>query len=112
MSYFVCRIAYCVSRGDWFRISYCVPARWVIGRSGDFGEGRIGFVWVRFGFVFPERGGVVYCHNPLLNRSLSSFLAFRKLGLFGFELGLFWVCFFESGGVVYFGNPLWQKRLH
>jgi len=85
---------------------------WVIGRNGGFGVGEIGFelgsFWVRLHQV-PTR---VYFHNPFSNRSLSSFLAFRRLGSFGFELGLFWVCFLESGGVVYFHNPLWQRRLH
>ena len=85
------------------KIAYC--GGWVIGRNGDFGGGEIGF-------VFPEAGGVVYCHNPLSNRSLSSFLAFRKLGLFGFELGLFWVCFLELGGVVYYRKCFWNKGLH
>ena len=55
--------------------------------------GLFGFVLGSFWVRFWECGGVVYCRNPLSNRSLSSFLAFRKLGLFGFELGLFWVRF-------------------
>ncbi|MBA7644510.1 hypothetical protein ES703_52254 [subsurface metagenome] len=45
------------------------------------------------GFVFPESEGVVGFHNPLLNRSLSSFLAFRKLGLYWLCIGFDWVCF-------------------
>jgi len=52
------------------------------------GQRKLGSFWVCFGFVFPEPESAVYCHNPLLNRRLSSFLAFRKLGSFGFVLGL------------------------
>jgi len=51
--------------------------------SGDFGCLReaIWRIWVReklglIGFVFPEPEGVVYFHNPLLNRSLNSFCLF------------------------------------
>jgi hypothetical protein len=51
---------------------------------------EIGFDWVCFGFA----GWRIYCYNPLLDRGLSSFLVFSKigfeLGLIGFELGLFW----------------------
>jgi len=76
----------------------------VLGRDGEFGGWEIGLVLGSFWVRFFEGPGVVYCHNPLSNRSLSSFLAFRKLGSF-------WVRFFERPGVVYCYNPLSNRSL-
>ena len=65
----------------------CVGA-WGNGQRGEFGEGQVGFELGSFWVRFPEPEGVVYFHNPLSDRSLRSFLAFREIG---FVLGSFFV---------------------
>jgi len=58
------------------------------------------------GFVFPEPEGVVYFHNPLLNRSYVHFGFLANWLCIGFVLGLFWLCFFIALIRIFLHNPL------